>query len=106
MDTKIRDTWIEALRSGKYKQGNHHMRIEDSDDGSLTYCCLGVLTDALGDWEGYEDYLGKGHAIQCQETYAPAIAGLGWEEQVDFTIMNDKSLMSFEQIATYIEENY
>lgn len=35
--------WIEALRSGDYKQGNRLLRdIEDN------YCCLGVLCEVMG----------------------------------------------------------
>lgn len=38
---------VEALRSGKYKQGQDALRLDD------TYCCLGVACDlsGLGTWE-------------------------------------------------------
>lgn len=35
----IKAAWLEALRSGKYKQG--HERLYNSNDNS--FCCLGVL---------------------------------------------------------------
>lgn len=41
--------WVEALRSGDYEQGVHHLRGEDG------YCCLGVACDLYrqrggGEW--------------------------------------------------------
>lgn len=39
MDSQIKQRWIEALRSGQYKQGEGCLREADK------YCCLGVLTD-------------------------------------------------------------
>ena len=38
----IQNMWIEALRSGKYKQGRLFLRREGK------YCCLGVAADLLG----------------------------------------------------------
>jgi hypothetical protein len=39
-DIKIK--WIDALRSGKYKQGRHCLRNDNNE-----YCCLGVLCDII-----------------------------------------------------------
>jgi hypothetical protein len=39
MNQEIKRRWVEALRSGQYKQGRLHLHKEDS------FCCLGVLTD-------------------------------------------------------------
>ncbi len=38
MNNRIKTLWIEALRSGKYKQG--FGCLQDADGG---YCCFGVL---------------------------------------------------------------
>ena len=39
MNSKIKEVWVNALRSGKYEQGSEKLR-------SVTgYCCLGVLCD-------------------------------------------------------------
>lgn len=35
------ELWVEALRSGKYKQGTGNLYRHDSD----SYCCLGVWCD-------------------------------------------------------------
>jgi len=39
MNPKIKQKWIKALRSGKYKQGIYELQNEDK------FCCLGVLCD-------------------------------------------------------------
>lgn len=36
--------WVDALRSGKYKQARGALR-ENVGEGEYTYCCLGVATD-------------------------------------------------------------
>lgn len=51
MKKEIKDKWVEALRSGKYKQGSGQLRQDDC------FCCLGVLCDIYikttntGKWE-------------------------------------------------------
>ena len=44
MNKDIRDRWIAALRSGKYKRGAGMLRRK-SQDGRDGFCCLGVLCD-------------------------------------------------------------
>lgn len=48
MTTKLKPTvkkaWLEALRSGKYKQGPAALHTRDSS-GEDRYCCLGVLCE-------------------------------------------------------------
>lgn len=39
MNAKLKALWLEALRSGEYRQANG--TLKDSDGG---YCCLGVLS--------------------------------------------------------------
>ncbi len=44
------EEWVEALRSGKYKQSQ---AVLNCDAG---FCCLGVLADLAGaKWEDYQD---------------------------------------------------
>jgi hypothetical protein len=40
MNQEIKKKWIEALRSGDYKQGRGWLRDHDGN-----YCCLGVLME-------------------------------------------------------------
>ena len=42
MPKELKAKWLEALRSGKYRQGMARLR-----DQSGGYCCLGVLQEAL-----------------------------------------------------------
>lgn len=44
MNPGIKKRWLEALRSGEYKQGRSFLRAKDKN-GDLRHCCLGVLTD-------------------------------------------------------------
>lgn len=39
MNSKIKEAWVDALRSGKYEQGSERLRSVSG------YCCLGVLCD-------------------------------------------------------------
>jgi hypothetical protein len=39
----LRKKWVDALRSGKYKQGKGYLHSKDD-----TFCCLGVLCDVAG----------------------------------------------------------
>lgn len=41
MQPKLKQKWIEALRSGKYVQTHSHLNNPDG------YCCLGVLCDII-----------------------------------------------------------
>lgn len=40
---EIKDNWLKALKSGKYKQGFYNL-VSDETIGK-TYCCIGVLAD-------------------------------------------------------------
>lgn len=64
MKKRIKDMWLEALRSGKYKQGKNQLK-----NGNSNFCCLGVLCDLHaketgGAWadnpisSGYKKYKG------------------------------------------------
>lgn len=52
MNREIKKKWLEALRSGNYKQGSHRLR-----DGN-TFCCLGVLCDII-DPDGWRKFEGQ-----------------------------------------------
>ena len=45
MPQSIKDRWLVALRSGKYKQGTARLHTLATD----SYCCLGVLVDCVGE---------------------------------------------------------
>jgi hypothetical protein len=44
MRKTVLNLWLEALTSGRYKQGRESL-CQVNTDGSKSYCCLGVLCD-------------------------------------------------------------
>lgn len=60
MNPEVKEKWVAALRSGKYKQVEGRLRSDTGD----SYCCLGVLCDVNNprQWksdDGYYVYLYK-----------------------------------------------
>lgn len=50
MDGQLKTRWVEALRSGKYRQGREALRTRVVEEGQIkgyVYCCLGVLCDLI-----------------------------------------------------------
>lgn len=45
MKQEVMKKWVKALRSGKYKQCQESLCKINPDDGSESFCCLGVLMD-------------------------------------------------------------
>lgn len=52
---EIKQQWVEALRSGEYKQGKGALRLIGKEQDS--FCCLGVLCDKsnVGEWRVREN---------------------------------------------------
>lgn len=120
MDKSIKSKWIEALRSGKYRQS-----INVKKDG-YGFCCLGVLEDIRAKEEGVEWELCKTGIYHIsfegdlRSTSSTVVlnnstaqwSGLGQqnpEMKVDGEVrtigsMNDNLNMSFEEIAVLIEQ--
>ena len=125
MKQAIAEQWIEALRSGKYKQTDGQLR---SSEG---FCCLGVLcnlhaqahpkiaakeTDPntyLGEdsglpsevmqWAGIKSALGEVDGADYDNDWRPVkIHGDDYESLAD---ANDCGV-SFKRIATWVEKNY
>lgn len=103
MDEKVKAKWLEALRSGKYKQGRQSLREADS------FCCLGVLCDILNSngWRNVTNndllYSFNGELGVIDKRLAKSI---GIEECQDILIeMNDEKQNDFSEIADYIEAN-
>lgn len=100
---QIKTEWLEALRSGAYKQtgGTMKRRLENGYRG---YCCLGVLCEAvLGElivtetWES--TFQGATSLYEAAESV--------WTRDLNRQViqMNDED-MTFIQIADFIEENW
>ncbi len=100
MKADLKRKWVEALRSGKYKQGFAELR------GAHGFCCLGVLADIQGvDWKHSYPSASRSSELLCDE-YA---GGLSARSQTNLATMNDgddgEVGMSFPEIADWIEEN-
>lgn len=109
MKPEFKAAWVEALRSGKYKQGQGCLR-----DAGDEYCCLGVLADTLppsyGEWEPRDSgmYSFQERVGMLEDTLFNSlfvIPDSTANTQPALTSMNDDKNLSFAQIADYIEEN-
>lgn len=125
MKKEVAEKWIEALTSGKYKQGKGQLRNSNDE-----YCCLGVLCDLYrketgdGEWadshKNYQSVFFDGSPYSLPEKvidWAEMKSKSGVYSEVDHkwlvfkkTTMNNLSNIndegkSFEQIAGIIEEN-
>lgn len=105
MKPEIKKIWIEALRSGKYQQGQGALKEGDS------FCCLGVLCD-LYDSTGWDpapnDNRSKKLSFQSFMG-APSLDVLDWSKfpqalLQDYIDANDIHDLTFHQIADMIEE--
>jgi hypothetical protein len=113
MNPELKAKWVEALRSGKYEQGEGFLRAHDE-----TYCCLGVLYDVLApdaQWEHgedawlppVEDRVGDDDGDLPEGHFDPSVyerAGFKYADALELANMNDNG-EPFSAIADYIEAN-
>lgn len=119
MKQNIKKIWIEALRSGDYKQGTGALRITSENEKGETiinHCCLGVLCNLhkkimkKKGWDGY-NYLGEDCFIpESVKKWAGLESGNGaFEykngESTSLVSLNDEG-KSFKQIANIIEKYF
>jgi hypothetical protein len=104
------DTWLEALRSGHYKQGKTQLRKGDQ------FCCLGVACDVAGlspqvTSDGTYSYAGNNLVapdalVEWLGFSVGAFQSNGFlKNGSNLAHMNDIGT-SFEDIADVIEKNY
>jgi hypothetical protein len=111
METRLKEAWISALRSGEYKQGKGTLRTAEGK-----YCCLGVLGEILEKTDEasftlaenaacyvIRDSVGSGSTTQLPNTLLEKI-GLHDLAQEDLIEMNDDQGYSFKQISNWIKE--
>ena len=108
---KVMKKWIEALRSGEYRQGRRRLRQGDR------YCCLGVLCDLYArehpnktEWKlenGRYSFLGsRGDLPDEVREWAGVEYSGGLVDIVPSLItQNDWETSSFNYIANLIEES-
>ena len=114
MNQEIKEKWLAALRSGKYKQGKYRLRTIDDE-----YCCLGVLCEVVGleaqlDRFNRYKYEGESAFLPLSVKLVSEISGSGsLHNPIYFNGTNRDCLMTlndsgmtFEQIADVIEEQF
>lgn len=110
MNPEIKAKWLEALRSGNYKQGTGRLRKADN-----SYCCLGVLCDVIDPtkWMNTEDtYHCYGYRIDDPQFHVYSALsdnqlkeiGLPSYDMWELIRRNDRS-SSFTDVIKYIEEH-
>lgn len=105
MNQEIKQKWVEALRSGKYKQGQGYLRKGNN------YCCLGVLCDLHDDKEWIpSDHPTKpiyNYGDELRNDYPPAFISqwVAISEGFIETLIhyNDTKGFTFDEIANYLE---
>jgi hypothetical protein len=108
---EIKKRWLEALRSGKYKQGKKLLRSYNNE-----FCCLGVLQDLVepDEWilriEEFSRHVPR-YCYQTTDAYWSQLSrevlehvNLSKTDMITLSVLNDNGI-SFEEIAQWIEEN-
>lgn len=131
MDPALKKRWVEALRSGKYAQAREALRKYEGGE-IAGYCCLGVLCDvidpkgwdaereddvgdiyvfphrlAMNDDESLDDDEAEHLGISVETMHALMKMNdgrLGWSHEKRDAVFIEPP-KSFDEIATYIEEN-
>ncbi len=118
MNPDVKQLWIDALRSGKYRQGNTVLKNEDG------HCCaLGVLCELAVEAGVTTSVGGLGDIVkygECGLTQMPPLSVMEWadmpqsnpvvflypdsDEIAYISDLNDKHEFPFTTIANYIEE--
>ncbi len=107
MDALIKNKWIEALKSGEYKQGTGRLRKTDN-----RYCCLGVLCDVYAktlnkEWRKANDfYFSFDGSYSSLSPTVEKWAGINVVKQSELIHLNDDERLTFDQIADHIEEKF
>ena len=122
MDPKTKELWIEALRSGQYKQGRCRLRRQsDPYFGAhdSNWCCLGVLCDVvdptkwippeaskMGEIDWYQ-YGSTGHDLASETLPSDLMATVGLSAGLmsALIVKNDTDGWNFDKIADWIQEN-
>ena len=107
MKRELKAQWLEALRSGRYKQGKYRLRNSRDE-----FCCLGVLCDISGEgeWEhsssiGYLYKRGEEQDKNVLPTFLHQLVDMEDGQEDKLIDMSDGDGLSFLAIANWIEEN-
>ncbi len=101
MNKELKDKWINALRSGNYKQGLGRLKYNGE------YCCLGVLCEISGRVEFDKTAGNVRYAnYDCNSVPTEFLESLGLEYKYITRLwrMNDFDKLTFDQIADYLSK--
>lgn len=102
MDAQLKQKWLEALRSGEYKQGKHVLRTQQDE-----FCCLGVLCHVVSP-NGWSTDSEGGFFYGDRKGYLPVeisrATAFPTGHELALAGMNDNG-ESFAEIADWIEAN-
>jgi hypothetical protein len=106
MNAELKHKWLEALRSGEFKQGRRQLRSADD-----SFCCLGVLCHVAkpdgwsmrGHGESFSHSISfAGH---CDSAELVPVVGVSQRQCSTLVEMNDRQCNSFAEIADWVEAN-
>lgn len=110
LDPELKQRWVSALRSGKYRQGHNCLKDIDND-----YCCLGVLADLINPeaWVYNSDILSfEWSSVYTEDPWLIKHSSkylitdpIPAKVQKTLAKKNDFEKFSFLEIADYIEDN-
>lgn len=101
MNPEIKQKWVEALRSGRYKQGNNALLIQAQ--GGARYCCMGVLCEIVDGIPPMGDAVFPTERTWKTCEMLPEVELM--ELEAILSRMNDEEGKTFPEIAQWIEEN-
>lgn len=101
--------WVDALRSGEYKQYKGKLYVIDKNSGEVSYCCLGVAAHIVAGIQlEYMDCCMLTTVLQGNKKIVHEELVPFFEDsrtQHILANMNDTQYKSFNEIADYIEQN-
>jgi hypothetical protein len=100
-DQVLKDKWLKALRSGKYRRGEGALCVSAPHGGHKKYCCLGVLGECTGQLKKGE-FHGNDAFLQSKNGDRSFLVAAS--VQTALAGMNDDGT-SFAEIADWIEEH-
>lgn len=104
MNADVKAKWVEALRSGRYKQGFEKLRSAGDE-----FCCLGVLCDIVDGDRWHRAFAATTYMHDNLYGLPPKhvqdTAGINENIVEDLVLMNDGNAATFHEIAEYIEAN-
>lgn len=102
--TKEQQEWLDALRSGEYKQGQELLVQDDPNGPGDLYCCLGVLAsinNALED-ENFVNGNSELREVVYRKYNIPSLTVIGMNDG-EFDEGRYTNTKSFNEIADYLE---